>query len=348
MKRRALLAIIAGMIALGLIAGGLALAKTRTLVAQSCFPLKLPLSQNGIVLWAQKVEKMSGGRLKIELHSSGEIVPPQKVLEAVREGVLDLGYNTPAWQKGEYPAGDLFYTLPGGVFQFHDLLVWMYSGEGIKLEQEMYKGSVIAFPLGLTPPEEIWSKKPIRSLKDIKGLKIRCAGLSMELWKKLGASVVLLPGGEVIPSLRRGLIDAAEFCDPYMDLALGLPEVAKYLFNPPIHMGSNMFQLVINSKVWNSLSPDLREIMKNAAVAATIEGYAKEWIKTMEAFAKFKEMGVKMTKLSPADQKKAREIAFQILEEKAKKDPYFKKVWESQKNFLKKFRPYYEFSKFDI
>lgn len=327
---------------------GFALAETKTLIGASCFPLKSPLGKYGITSWAEKVEAMAGGKLKIRLHEPGEIVPATEVLDAVRKGVVDLGMNTPAWQKGEFPAGDLFYTLPGGVFDFHDLLVWMYSEEGIKLQNEMYKGAIVSIPLGLTPPEEIWSTKPIKTLEDFKGLKIRSAGLCMELWKALGASVVLLPTGEVIPALRRGLIDAVEFGYPAMDYTIGLHEVAKYLLNPPIHMGSNMFQLIVNPKVWEGLSPDLKEIMKNAAVAATIEGYAKAWVESMEAFEKIKQAGVQMTKLSPEDQKKAREIAFKILEEKAKEDEFFKKVWESQKQFLKKIRPFYEFSKFDI
>lgn len=346
--KAAVFKVVAIVMLLALILPGLALAQSKTLVGASCFPLKSPLGKYGIVSWAEKVEAMSGGRLKIRLHEPGEIVPATEVLDAVRKGVVDVGMNTPAWQKGEFPAADLFYTLPGGVFDFHDLFVWMYSGEGIKLQQEMYKGAVVAFPLGLTPPEEIWSTKPVKTLEDIKGLKIRAAGLSMELWKALGASVVLLPAGEVIPALRRGLIDAVEFAYPSMDYALGLHEVAKYLFNPPIHMGSNMFQLLVNPKVWESLTPDLREIIKNAAIAATIEGYCQAWVESMEAFEKIKQAGVQMTKLSPEDQKKAREIAFKILEDKAKEDEYFKKVWESQKQFLQKIRPFYEFSKFDI
>jgi TRAP-type mannitol/chloroaromatic compound transport system substrate-binding protein len=141
--------------------------KPITWIAQSCFPIQLPLSRFAIVLWAEKVEAMSGGRLVIELHSSGEIVPGTGVFQAVRDGILDCGQNTPAWQKGLYPAGDLFYTLPGGVTEYHDLMVWMYSGEGMKLEQEMYGDEVVALPLGLTPPEELWTNKPINSLADI-------------------------------------------------------------------------------------------------------------------------------------------------------------------------------------
>jgi len=321
--------------------------KPITWIAQSCFPIQLPLSRFAIVLWAEKVEAMSGGRLVIELHSSGEIVPGTGVFEAVRDGVLDCGQNTPAWQKGLYPAGDLFYTLPGGITEYHDLMIWMYSGEGIQLEHEMYNGEIVAFPLGLTPPEELWTNKPINSLKDMEGLKVRSAGLSMELWEKLGCSVVLLPGGEVVPSLQRGVVDAAEFCDPSMDYSLGLPDVAKFLIGPPVHMGSNMFQLLINNKSWNELPNDLKEIVKTAAVAATLEGYAKHWMEAIDAFKKISDAGITIMKLSPEAQAEAKKLSFEILDEKSKEDPYFSKVWNSQKNFLELYKPFHEFSKFD-
>lgn len=316
-------------------------------IAQSCFPLRFPLTDYALTLWANKVEAMSGGRLVIELHGSGEIVPGAGVYEAVRDGVLDCGQNTPAWQKGLYPAGDLFYTLPGGVTEYHDFIIWIYGGGGKELEQGMYGDEIIVFPLGLTPPEEIWTNKPISSLEDMKGLKVRSAGLSMELWKKLGCSVVLLPGGEVVPSLQRGVVDAAEFCDPSMDFSLGIHEVAKYVIGPPVHMGSNLFQLVINPKSWDALPDDLKAIVKEAATAATFEGYAQHWMKAIEAFKKIEEAGVTVMKLPPEAQAEARKLSFEILDEKSKQDPYFEKVWSSQKNFLELYRPFHEFSAFD-
>lgn len=314
---------------------------------QTCFGLASPLGQNTIVLWKEIVEKMSGGRLVIELHDAGEICPPTKIYDAVRDGFLDFGLNTPAWQKGKYPAGDLFYTLPAGILAFNDLIIWLYGGEGKDLEQEMYGDEIIVFPLGLTPPEEIWSKRPIRTLEDIKGLKIRAAGLSMELWEKLGASVVLLPGGEVLPSLQRGLIDAAEFLEPSVDYTLGLHEVCKYRFGPPVHMSNNIFQLLIKPKAWKALPDDLKAIVENAAMAATFQGYTRFWIDSIEFNKKIEEYGTKTTKLSKEDQAKCRKLGFEILDEKSRKDPYFAKVWKSQKAFIEKYKPYYDLTAFD-
>ena len=314
---------------------------------QSCFGINSPLGKHTIVLWKQYVEEMSGGRMQLTLHDAGEIVPGSKIYDAVRDGLLDFGLNTPAYQKGKYPAGDLFYTLPGGILEFNDLILWLYGGGGKELEQAMYGDEIIVFPLGLTPPEEIWSKKPIKTLADIKGIKIRAAGLSMDLWEKLGASVVLLPGGEVLPSLQRGMIDATEILDPSYDYTLGLHEVCKYRFGPPIHMSNNIFQLVIKPKSWKALPKDLKAIVEKAAMAATFQGYADFWQRSIEFNKKIEDYGTITIKLPKEEQLKARMLAFQILDEKSKKDPYFKKVWESQKAFIEKYKPYSDLTKFD-
>lgn len=313
----------------------------------SCFGLASPLGKYTIVLWKENVEKMSGGRIAIDLHDTGEIVPPTKLYDAVKSGILDFALNTPAWQKGKYPAGDLFFTLIGGITEFNDLVLWMYGGGGKELEQEMYKDELIVLPLGLTPPEEVWTKKPVKNLADLKGMKIRSAGLCMDLWEKLGASVVLLAGGEVVPGLQRGLIDGAEFLDASMDYALGLHEVCKYRFGPPVHMSNNIFQLLIKTNSWKELPADLKAIVENAAMSASFQGYAKFWMDSIEYDQKIRKYGTVTTKLSKSDQARARQMGVEILEKKAKEDPFFAKVWNSQKEFVRKSRPYYDLTKFD-
>ena len=345
--RRTVLVFTVLLVIAGLASPAFSAEKTFKLRGQTCFGLSTPLGKYTIVIWKKLVEEMSGGRIEIELFDAGEVVPPNQIFEAVSAGVLDFGLNTPAWQKGKYPAGDLFYTLPGGVLEFNDLVIWMYGDEGLKLEQEMYGDSVVVFPLGLTPPEEIWSKRPIKTLDDIKGLKIRTAGLGSELFQKLGASVVTLPGGEVLPSLQRGLIDSAEFLDASMDYALGIHEICKYRFGPPIHMSNNIFQLLIKPATWKKLPDDLKAIVKNAAMAATIQGYSEHWVDAIEANQKLEEAGVQTFKLSKEDQVRANKMAMEILEEKAKADPYFAKVWASQKAYLEKYKPYNSLTSFD-
>lgn len=330
-------------------AGPAAQQETIELIAQSVFPKGMPLTDSTLSLWADKVAEMSGGRLIINVHGAGEIVGGPEVLDAVRDGVIDLGMNTPAWQKGEFPAGDLFYTLPGGITEFHDLVLWMYAGEGAQLLQEMYGDTLVAFPLGVTPPEQFWTNRPIRRIEDFRGLRMRNAGLSMDLFERLGASVVLLGGGEVVPAMQRGVIDAAEFHTPSMDMALGLQDVARYVHNPPIHMGSNMFTLIINPGVWNRLPADLQAIMREAAMSATFHGYMIEWANTMTAFERqVNHPNLTHIKLSPELQAQIRDIAFDMINDLAQQDAFFNRVWQSQVDFLRRYRPFHEFASFDL
>ncbi|MDQ3457691.1 MAG: TRAP transporter substrate-binding protein DctP [Deinococcota bacterium] len=335
---------------LSLTSGGFAQDQQFNWIVQSVFPLNLPLTENSLVLWAEKVEAMSNGRLTIQVHGAGEVVPAAGVFESVRDGVLDAGLNTPAWQKGEFPAGDLFYTLPGGVTEFHELLLWMYGGGGKELQQEMYGDlPIVVFPLGLTPPESgIWTNRPIESLDDFRGLTVRGAGLGMELLQELGASAMTLSAGDTIPALQRGVVDAAEFADPGMDYGVGLHEVAQYLVGPPIHMGPNMFQLAINRDRWEELPDDLKAIVEAAALAATMEGYVGAWMESIEAFGRIEEYGTVIQKLSPEEQTRAHELALGILERESARDAFFGRVWQSQKDFLESYSPYYNFSRFNL
>ena len=181
----------------------------------------------------------------------------------------------------------------------------------------------------------------------MKGMKIRTAGLSSELFEKLGASVVLLPGGEVLPSLQRGLIDSAEFLDASMDYSLGIHQICKYRFSPPIHMSNNIFQLLIKPATWKKLPADLQSIVKHAAMVASLQGYAEHWMDAIEANQKLEDAGIITYRLSKEDQDTVHKMTLEIIEEKAKKDPYFAKVWASQKAYLKKFKPYSELTSFD-
>lgn len=316
-------------------------------VTQTCHQLVGPLWDYVYKIWADKVVEMSGGRMSIDMHATGEIVPGSDVYDAVRDGILDAAVNSPGYLSGKFPASDVLSTLPGGLLEFNDLVVWYFGGEANELAQEMYGDSVIVFPLGLTPPETFWTNKKIEKLDDLKGVKFRSAGIAMEFWDALGASVMMIPGGEIVPGLQRHLLDATDYLDPYMDYSLGLHEVADYIVGPPLHMTNNNYQLIINPKSWEALPDDLKAIVKNAATAATIEGYAQWWIKSAEYFQKIIESGVTPIKLSKEEQNKAREIALKILEARAKENELFMKVWKSQRDLIEKIRPYYDLTSFD-
>ena len=274
---------------------------------------------------------MSDGRLKINYHGAGEIVPAMEVFDGVREKVLDAGQNT-GWQMGEFPAQEVFFGLASGIVDKNTLLYWEFGPEGSALRNEMYGGEVIAFPLGLTPPENTWLNKEINVPDDFKGVKIRSAGLiSQAVYEGLGASVVNLAGGEVVPSLQRGVIDAAEFCDSSMDWDLGIHEVCEYCYSPPLHASgaANIFELVINPESWNALPDDLKAIVENACWASTLKGQSRAYIAAGEAHARFIDYGVKMRIFSPEIQTMARDLAVAHVAESSAKDAFYKKAWDS-------------------
>lgn len=316
-------------------------------VTQTCHPLVGPLWDYVYKIWADKVIEMSGGRIQMDLHASGEIVPGAEIYPAVRDGLLDAAVNSPGYIVGRFPALEVMSTLPGGLIEFNDLIVWLYGAEGSDLMQELYGDDVIVFPLGITPSESFWTNKKVEKLEDFKGLKFRSAGVAMEFWDRLGASVIMIPGGEIVPAMQRKLIDATDYLDPYMDYKLGLHEVSKYYVGPPEHMTNNNYQLIINPKSWEALPDDLKAIVKNAATAASLEGYCKWSVKSAEYFDKIKESGVTILKLSKEEQDKAREIAKEIIEERSEQDEFYAKTWESWKNLLSTLKPYNNFTSFD-
>jgi TRAP-type mannitol/chloroaromatic compound transport system substrate-binding protein len=287
------------------------------------------------------VEAMSSGRLKINYHGAGEVVPAMEAFNAVRSGTLDAAQNT-SWQQGEFPAQEIFFSPGGGLIDRQALLYWAFSEEGTALRQEMYKGQAINFSLGATPPEDTWFKKEINSLNDLKGLKMRTSGsMSQEIFSKMGVSVVNLAGGDVVPSLQRGVIDSAEFCDPSMDWDLGLHEVCAYNYSPALHVagGVNIFELIINPKKWNALTPDLQAIVKNACWAATIQGEAAQWTAAGVAYQKMVQYGTKFRRFPVEVQTFAKKTAQDYITNKLATDPFYAKVWSSLVNAAKGMAP---------
>src|SRR4030042_1825424 len=176
--------------------------------------------------FVETVEAMAGGRLKITLQAAGAIVPPFEVLDAVHKGILDVGNSWPGYWFGKHPACTLFSSVAGGPFGMDnlDFLSWYHMGGGKDLYNELLqkelKLNVIAFACsGETPEPQGWFKKPVKDVKAFKGLKFRAAGAAAEVFKNMGLTVVILPGGEIVPALQRGAIAAERFSDPSSDMA---------------------------------------------------------------------------------------------------------------------------------
>ena len=296
----------------------------------------------------ERIEAMSGGRIKINLQAAGAIVPAFEVLDAVHKGILDVGHAWPGYWTGKHPAATLFGSVPGGPFGMNaeDYLGWMYLGGGNALYNELMqkelKMNVVVFPTyGETPEPLGWFKGPVKDVNAFRGLKFRAGGMSAEVFKAMGMSVVTLPGGEIVPALERGVIDAAEYSDPSSDMSVGFPDVRKFYHMPSVHQPTGIMELIIAKKHWDALPADLKAIVENASQAMALH------FTLMMIDQNSKDLKTLVEKRGVTIIETPREIMHEILvawdkvaDKYVKENPFFAKVYASQKQWAERIVPY--------
>jgi TRAP-type mannitol/chloroaromatic compound transport system substrate-binding protein len=292
--------------------------------------------------FAKAVNEMSGGRLQITSYPGGAIMGALEVFDAVVAGTVEAAHGSSGYWIGKEPAAPLFAAIPMG-FTAVPYLAWFYEGDGLKLMKEMYAKYNFGFvgPCGIIPPEDFaWSHKPITKLEDFKGLKFRTFAFWGEILSGMGASVVTLPGAEVYPSLQRKVLDAAEFSLPNIDHKLGFHEICKYLALPGIHQPSTTFDLYVSKKAWDKLTPDLQTIVKYACQICSMRTLARSIWKDAPALVEFEKYGTVINYLDPKVQKQMAKLADEFFDKKAAKDPFFAKVLNSQRKWMKSYKVY--------
>lgn len=338
-----------GIVLMVLTVAGLTVAQPQLVEGQAAKPIKLKMQASwpagstfmeNFQMFADQVNRMSAGRLAIEVLPAGAIVPAFDVVDATDRGVLDGAHTWSGYLIGKSMSAVLFTGGPGGPFgmDLFDHLGWFYDGGGFELFIEWYrdvvKRNVIGFPIVPFAPQMFgWFKNPFKDLEQLKGLKMRAVGMNAQILKELGASVVSMPGGEVLPAAERGVIDAAEWCCPAEDTKLGFPQVWKHYYGPSLHEATEAGDLIISKKVWDGLSPDLQEIIK----AAAMNTYIRWWLKFVHTNALglkgLREKGVSVTRTPEAVLKTQLATWDKIREREAARDPFFKKVVESQRKY---------------
>jgi TRAP-type mannitol/chloroaromatic compound transport system substrate-binding protein len=296
-------------------------------------------------LLIEMIEKMAGGRLKIELLPAGAIVPPFEIQDAVHKGVLDAGHTTPGYIIGKQLA---FIPLTHGPLfgmDFIDYFGWYWEGGGHELLNEAYqknlKMNVVTFQVHPEGPQAMgWFKKEIRKFEDIRGAKYRIYGIGAETYAKLGISTVTLPGGEIVPALERGVIDGAEWINCYDDKILGIDKIAKYHYAPGMHEPVTVGEFIINKKRWDELPADLKEIVKTAVQAAYWIHFVRFQEKTAKACGELIAAGVKVVKTTDELNNRFLKAYDEIQAANAGKDEFYKKVVESQKKYAGLLVPY--------
>ena len=318
----------------------------KVLRMQTSYPGTTPTFEN-FQFWAERVNAMAGGRLKIEVLPAGAIVPAFEVLDAVHKKAIDGGQSAPSYWVGKIRAAALFGPAPGGPFgmDWTDYIGWIYDGGGLQLYNEMYqeklKRNVIPIPMTTATYQPLgWFKSPVKSWEDLKGRKCRETGLTAEVFSKSGMATVNMPGGEIVPSGERGVIDCGEFAGPYEDMKMGFQTVWKYYYLPSMHEPSTVLELLINGDVWKSLTPDLQEIIKSAAMEATFRSQTTANKRNADALVTLKNDDKVNIERTPDDiMVKILESWDQIAKAESEKDQFFKKVYDSQRAYAQKVVP---------
>jgi TRAP-type mannitol/chloroaromatic compound transport system substrate-binding protein len=287
--------------------------------------------------FAKKVNDMTGGELRIEVLPAGAVVPAFGLLDAVSKGTLDGGHGVLVYHYGKQNALALWGSGPAFGMDANMLLAWHKYGGGKELLTKLYASigaNVVSFPYGPMPTQPLgWFKKPITRAEDFKGLKYRTVGISIDVFTGLGAAVNALPGGEIVPAMDRGLLDAAEFNNASSDRLLGFPDVSKVCMLQSYHQNAEQFEIMFNKTRFDALPVKIRAVIENAVEAASsdmswkgIHRYSQDYIEMQQ------KQGVKFYK-TPDSILQRQLTAYDEATAKRKDNALFNEIMDSQKAF---------------
>jgi TRAP-type mannitol/chloroaromatic compound transport system substrate-binding protein len=291
--------------------------------------------------YAKKVNDMTGGDLKIEVLPAGAVVPAFGVLDAVSKGTLDGAHGVLVYHYGKSTALALWGSSPAYGMDANMLLAWHKYGGGKELLDKLYKSlgaNVVSFPYGPMPTQPLgWYKKVVTKPDDFKGMKFRTVGISIDLFQGMGAAVNALPGGEIVPALDRGLIEAAEFNNASSDRILGFPDVSKICMLQSYHQNAEQFEILFNKTKYDALPDKIKAIIAYTVDAASadmswkaIDRYSKDYF---EMQTKDK---VRFYKTPDSVLQKQLEVFDQVEAKNSAQNPMFKEIAESQRKFAER------------
>jgi len=301
------------------------------------WPKNYPVLGVAVERFVKLLEVLTSGRMKVKVFAAGELVPAFGVFDAVSRGTVQLGHTAPAYAKGKSPVQQFLQNIPFG-FTSDEMLAWLYFGDGLKLWQESLA------PFNLIPFLCVnsglqwggWFNKRIESVADLKGLKIRIPGLGGEVYRKLGATPVSIPGGEIFTSMKSGVIDAVEWGNPYVDMAFGLHRAAKYYYYPGWHDPAANVVLYANKKAYDELPEDLKEAVRCAIQTVNVEVSADNLGNCFYSYNKLRKIkGIEILSFSESLMKQFKVASKQVLAELANQSKESKKVYDSMEKFLK-------------
>jgi TRAP-type mannitol/chloroaromatic compound transport system substrate-binding protein len=291
--------------------------------------------------YVKRVNEMAGGRMRIDYLVAGAVVKPFEVMDATAKGVLDASHGVPVYWYGKSKVASLFGSGPINGCDAPQTLAWIYRGGGLELYNELLKKinlDVVGYFAMPMPTQPLgWFKKPIKAASELKGLKYRTVGLAADLFQEMGAKVTQLPGGEIMPALEKGVIDAFEFNNPTSDMRFGAQDVIKNYMMGSYHQAMEFFEIAFNRRKHDTLPKDLQAILRYAAEAAS----SSNWWTAMDNYSrdlqdlknKHKVNVLRTPRAVFQEQLKAWDI---LTKRMSDEDPFFKKVVDSQMAWAKR------------
>lgn len=298
------------------------------------FQSTMPVLGDNPVYVTEALRAMSAGAVDLTIYEPGEIVPAFSITDAVRDGKVHAGYTWLGYDQGKIPASSLIGAVPFGMEPW-EFTAWWYDAGGRELAQALYLEHGMHIILcGLTGPETAgWFRAPVDSLADIQGLKIRFAGLGGKVMEQAGASVTMLPGGEIFQALEKGAIDATEFALPVVDQALGFNRIASYNYYPGWHQPATSSHLAVNLESWDALPRSDQALLETACTAGVTRNLAKSEATQGAIIAGFPAVGVSARTLPDDVLRELERITNEVLDSEAARDPHFSRILASQREF---------------
>ncbi|MFQ5849517.1 MAG: TRAP transporter substrate-binding protein [Candidatus Binatia bacterium] len=312
----------------------------------SSYAASLTILGHAGVYFTERVKEVTDGRIQIKFFDPGKLVPALQIFEAVSTGAVDAGFAASGYWIGKIPAAPIFSSVPFGP-DTSEYLAWMFEGHGLELWRGLYaKHDMVPYPCGVIPPEASgWFRNEIKSLDQLKGLKMRFYGLGGKAMQKLGMSIQLLAGGDIFPALERGVLDATEFSMPAIDEKLGFHQVAKHYYFPGWHQQSSILELTVNKAKWDSLSKADQTLIEMACRDTILKTITEGETLQGAALERMKAKGVQIHVWPPEFVAEFKRLSDEVIREEAAKDPDFARVWKSFSSFREKYAEWRKLSR---
>jgi len=308
--------------------------KKTTLKLATSWPAHFPIIGTGIDSFAERIKSISGGSLEIKIYAKNTLVPALAVFDAASSGQIDAFHSGPYYWKGKNSAFSLFSGIPFG-FTAEEINSWMLYGGGLELWREQYaKYNLHPFLGGNTNIQMGgWYRKPINSLEDMNGLKMRIPGLGGEVFAKMGVNPILLPAGEIYTSLERGVIDATEWVGPALDIKMGFYKVAPYYYSG-WHEPGSILELTFNKQSFDKLADEHKSMIEVASSELNSNMTHEFHAKNIVALEKLRTMDIKLSQYPDDVIEKSKESLKIVLEEFSSKNKDFESVQKSIQKYL--------------